>query len=64
MVHMEIEEHHCAGKDVRAAYLPGMIFVANRRNITHETLVSDLEYADDMALVASSWDNLKSMLDS
>ena len=26
-------------------------------------IISDLEYADDMALVAESWDDLKSMLD-
>ena len=37
--------------------------VGNCRKLQHEAIISDLEYADDMALVAESWDDLKSMLD-
>ena len=48
---------------VRVAYLHGAKLVGNHRKLQHEALISDLEYADDMALVAKSWDDIKSMLD-
>ena len=37
--------------------------MGNCRKLEHEAIISDLEYADDMDLVAESWDDLKSMLD-
>ena len=36
--------------------------MGNRRKLSRKTLVNDLEYADDMALVSSSYEDLKAML--
>ena len=36
--------------------------VGKRKQMTHEVNITDLEYADDMALVSSSWDNLTAMI--
>ena len=36
--------------------------VGNRRKMTLETLITDLEYADDMALLCNSWDDMTIML--
>ena len=35
--------------------------VGNCRKLQQEAIISDLEYADDMASVAESWDDLKSL---
>ena len=51
------------GRGVRVAYLHGAKLVGSYRKLQHEAIISDLEYIDDMALVAESWDDLKSMLD-
>ena len=36
--------------------------VGNRKQMPHEVKITDLEYADDMASVSSSWDNLTAMI--
>ena len=46
------------------AYLLDADLVGNRRIPKLETLVTDLEYADDMALLANNWSDLTAMLDS
>ena len=43
-------------------YLHNAKLVGNRRKLQLETLVTDLEYADDMALLAYSWNDLDAML--
>ena len=60
---MALENGQLKGRGVRVAYLHGAKLVDNRRKLQHEAIISDLEYADAMALVAESWDDLKSMLD-
>ena len=46
------------------AYLLDAQLVGNHGKLQLETLVTDLEYADDMALLADSWDTLEVMLTS
>ena len=46
---------------IRLAYLLDADLVGNRRV---PKLVTDLEYADDMALLANNWSDLTAMLDS
>jgi hypothetical protein len=46
----------------RVAYLHDTKLVGNRRKLRCESVVSDLEYADDVVLVADSWDDLRAML--
>ena len=58
---MTLENYQPKVRGVKVAYLDGAKWVGNRRK--HEAIISDLEYADDMALVAESWDDLKAMLD-
>ena len=62
-IHMALENGKLKGRSVKAAYFHGVKLVGNRRKLQHEAIISDLEYADDIALVAVSWDDLKSMLD-
>ena len=45
-------------------YHPDAKLVGDCRKMTMETLVTDLEYADDMALVSSSWSDLEAMIRS
>ena len=52
------------GKGVEVAYLHNADLVGNRKTLQLETLVTDLEYADDMALLADNWSDLTSMLDT
>lgn len=53
-----------AGRRVRIAYLHDADLIGNRRDLKLETLVTDLEYADDMALLPDNWSDLTSTLDS
>ena len=63
-IRMALEEHHQQGSGIRVAYLLDADLVGNRRIPKLETLVTDLEYADDMALLANNWSDLTAMLDS
>ena len=62
VIHMALDDHNSQGRGVRVVYLHDAKLVGNRRKLQLETLVTDLEYADDMALIADSWEDLKSML--
>ena len=46
------------------AYLHDADLVGNRMTLRFESLVTDLEYADDMALLSDNWLDLTTMLDS
>ena len=46
------------------SYLHGADLVGNKRTRKQKSLVSDLEYADYMALLADNWSDLTAMLDS
>ena len=59
-----LEPHQKEGKGVRMAYIHDGKLVGNRKKLCWETLVSDLEYADDMVLVSNSWEDLKAMMES
>ena len=48
-----MEEHCQQGEGIRVAYLHDADLVRNRRVLNLETLVTDLEFADDMALLAN-----------
>ena len=63
-IRMALEEHRQQGSGIRVAYLLDADLVRNRRIPKLETLVTDLEYADDMALLANNWSDLTAMLDS
>ena len=58
-IHMALEDHRLQGRGVRVAYLHNAKLVGNRRKLHLESIITDLEYADDMALVADLWDYLK-----
>ena len=67
---MALENGQPKSRGVRVAYLHGAKLVDNHRKLQHEAIISNLEYADNMALEADnmaleaeSWDDLKSMLD-
>ena len=61
---MAMDDHQMQGRGVSMAYLHDSKLVGNRKTLQLETIIADLEYADDMALVADSWDHLKAMLDT
>ena len=52
------------GRGVRVAYLHDGKLVGNHRKLHLEPVVSDLEYAEDRALVDESLDDFKAMLGS
>ena len=58
-----LENGQLKGRGVGVAYLHGAKLMGNCRKLQHKAIISDLEYADDKALVAESWDDLKSMMD-
>ena len=51
---MALEEHHQQDSGIRVAYLFDADLVGNRRVPKLEMLMTDLEYADDMALLANN----------
>ena len=59
---LSIDRCYEEGKGVHIVYHPDAKLVGDRRKKTMETLVTDLEYADDMALVSSSWSDLEVMI--
>ena len=62
VIPMSLDSHRVQNKCVEIAYLHDANFVGNRRKLQLETLVTDLEYGDDMALLADSWNDLEAML--
>ena len=61
---MAIDNHLEEGRGVRVVFHPDAKLIGDRKKMTLETLVSDLEYADDMALMSNSWSDLEVMLKS
>ena len=61
---MLLDGHQVQNKGVGIAYLHNAKLLGNRREsyIQLETLVTDLENADEMALLADSWNDLEAML--
>ncbi len=64
VIRMAIDKHCQEGRGVHIVYHPDAKLVGDRRKMTMETLATDLEYADDMALVSSSWSDLEAMIRS
>ena len=61
---MALGSHWEQNKGIAVVYLHNAELVGNRQMLQLETLVTDLEYADDMALFANSWDDLQTILTS
>lgn len=59
---LAIEDFNRQGKGVQVAYHLNASLIGNRKKMTDEINITDFEYADDMTLVSSSWDNLIAML--
>ena len=63
-IHMALDGHRQEGRGIKVAYLHDADLVGNRKILKLESLVTDLEYADDMALLSDNWCDLTTMLDS
>ena len=63
-IHMALDHHRQASRGIQEAYLLDGELVGNRRALRLETLITDLEYADDMALLADTWSDITIMLES
>ena len=61
VIWLAITDNHSG---VCLSYLLGADLVGNRKKLTSEVSVSDLEYADDMALISDSFDTLTTLLES
>jgi hypothetical protein len=57
-----LSEHE--GKGVKFVYLHTVDLLGNRRILREESIVSDLEYADNIALLSGNWEDLMAMLTS
>ena len=64
VIHMAIDDHLEEGRGVRIVFNPDAKLVGDRRKMTLETLVTDLEYADDMVPLSNSWSDLEVMIKS
>ena len=64
VIHMSLDSHRMLNRGIRMTSLLDAQLAGNCRKLQLETLVQDLEYADDMALLADSWDALEAMLTS
>ena len=62
VIRSSIDGHYEEGQGVHVVHHPDAKLVGDRRKKTMETLVTDLEYADDMALVSSSWSDLETII--
>ena len=63
-IHMALDVHRQEERVIKVAYLLDADLMGNIRSLKLETLVTDLEYADDMALLADNWADLTTMLNS
>ena len=61
-IHLALSEHE--GKGVKFVCLHNADLVGNRRILRELSIVSDLEYADDLALLSDNWEDLTAMLTS
>ena len=64
VLHLAIDTFNQKGMGIQVAYHLNTHLIGNRRKMNHETNITDLEYADDMALISSSWDHLIAMVES
>ena len=64
VIRMVIDNHLEEGRGVRVVFHPDAKLIGDRKKMTLETLISDLEYADDMALMSNSWSDLEVMIKS
>lgn len=62
VIHRAIFEHEQLCRGVKMTYLPVTELVGNRKKMHSGVVISDLDYADDLVLVSSSWDDMKCML--
>ena len=62
VIAMALVDH--AGGGVNVLYHPEAALVGNKKKMTERRFVQDLDYADDMCLVAASRDSLEGMLHS
>ena len=63
-IQMAMNVHRQEERGINVAYLLDADLMGKRESLKLETLVADLEYADDMALLADNWADLTTMLDS
>ena len=61
---MALADYRLHGRGMRVIYIHNANLIGNRRKPHLEFIITDLEYADNMVLVADSWDDPKVMLDS
>ena len=54
VIRMSLDSHRMQNKGVDVAYLHDAKLVGNHRKLQFETLITDLEYTDDMALLVDS----------
>ena len=64
VIRMAIDDHLEEDRAVQIVFHPDTKLIGDRRKMTLETLVSDLVYVDDMALLSSSWSDLEVMIKS
>ena len=62
VIHMLLDSCRVQNNGLGIAYLHSSKLVGNCKKLQLETLVIDLEYADGMALLADSWNDLEAML--
>ena len=63
-IHMTLDVHRQEERGIKAAYLLDADLMGNRLILKLGTLVTDLEYADNMVLLANNWVDLTTILDS
>ena len=63
MIRLAITDHQPA-VDVCLSYLLNADLVGNGKKLTSDVSVSDLEYADDMALISDSYESLPTLLET
>ena len=61
-IRLALSEHK--GKRVKFACLHNTHHVSNHKIMCEESIVLDLEYEDDMALLSDNWEDLTAMLSS
>ena len=66
VIRMALEEHCQRGRGIRVPYIymHNGDLVGNRRVLNLETLVTDLEFAGSMTLLANNWSEVTAMQDS
>ena len=63
VIRLAISDYH-PGVGLNISYLLDADLVGNRKKLTSEVSVTDLEYADDMALISDSYVGLTTLLES